>query len=68
MTDESFLQETNKEILRHLCTSLRAFVNLMIPNFVLKVSHFIFKSSSYLELIKSYCPVQARSYLLNKKC
>ena len=39
-----------------------------IHNFVLKVSHFVFKCSSYLELIESYCPVQTRSYLLNKKC
>ena len=27
MTDESFIQETNKEIRRHLYTSLRAFLN-----------------------------------------
>ena len=28
MTDESFLQETNKEIWRHLYTSLHAFLDL----------------------------------------
>ena len=28
MTDESFLQETNKEIWRHLYTSLHASLNL----------------------------------------
>ena len=52
-------------IYEHLCLH---FSTWMIQNFVLKVSHFIFKSSSYLELIKSYCPFQACSYLLNKKC
>ena len=42
------------------------FSTRMIQNFVLKVSHYIFKSSSYLELMISYCPVQVRSYLLDK--
>ena len=38
-------------IYTHLCMY---FSTCMIHNFILKVSHFI---SSYLELIKSYCPV-----------
>ena len=33
MTDESLLQETNKEILRHLYKSLHAFVNLHVSQF-----------------------------------
>ena len=65
MTDEPSLQETNKEIRCHIFTSLPAFLNLHDSQFVLKVSHFVFKSSSYVEIIKSYCPVQAHSYLLN---
>ena len=40
MTDES-LQKTNKEIWRHLYTFLHTLLNLMIHNFVLRVSHFI---------------------------
>ena len=60
------LQQTNKEIRRHLYKSLHAFLNLHDPQFCLKVSHFISKSTSYLELIKSYCSVQGRSYLLNE--
>ena len=68
MTDESFLQETSKEIWRHLCTSLHAFLNLYDSQFVLDLSHVIFTSSFYLELIKSYRPFQTLSYLLNKKC
>ena len=47
----------------HFCIH---FSTCMIDNFVIIVSHF--KSSSYLEHIKSYCLVQARSYLLYKKC
>ena len=47
----------------HLCMH---FSTCKIHNFVLKVSHFIFKGLFYLELIKSYCPVQACSYLLNR--
>ena len=50
---ESFLQETNEQIWRHLYTSLHPFLNLHDSQFC-KVSHFIFKNSSYLELIKSY--------------
>ena len=68
MTDESSLQGTNKEIWGHLYTSLHAFLNLHDSQFCPQGEPFIFKSSSYLELIKSYCPVEARSYLLNKMC
>ena len=70
MTVKSFLQETNKEIWRNLYTSLHSFLNLHDSEFVLKVSHFIFKSSSYLELIKSYCPVQGYlpRYVLHGSC
>ena len=40
MTDESFLQETDKEILRCLYASLQAFSTSMIENFVHKMSGY----------------------------
>ena len=68
MTDESFLQEINKEIWLHLCTSLHAFLNFHDSQFCPQGEPFCIESSSDLELINSYGPVQARSYLVNKKC
>ena len=68
MTDESSLQETNKENWLHLYTSLHAFLNFHDSQFFPQGDQFYIESSSDLELIKSYCPVQARSYLVNKKC
>ena len=66
MTDESFLQETNMEIWSHLHKSLHALLYMHDSQFCSQVEPFYIQTSSYLELIKSYCPVQASSYLLNK--
>ena len=57
MIDESFLQETNKEIWRHLYTSLHAFLNLHDSKICPQGELFIFKS---------YCPVQSRHVCLIK--
>ena len=67
MTDESSLRETNKEILLHSYTSLHALLNFHDSQFCPQGEPFYIESSSDLELIKSYCHVQARSYLVNKK-
>ena len=53
MTDESFLQEINKEIWLHLSTSLHEFLNFHDSQFCPQGEPFCIESSSDLELIKS---------------
>ena len=65
MTDESFLQETNKEIWCHLRKSLHAFLNLHYSQFCPLGEPFLSKSLFYLELTKSYLPIKP-VFILNK--
>ena len=55
MADASFLQATDKEILRHIKYVSKHFSAGMIYIFALKMRHLQFEF--HLELIKSYCPV-----------
>ena len=53
MTDESFLQETNKEIWRHLYASLNAFLNLHDSQFFPQTEPF--RAISYFHVHPILC-------------